>query len=343
LTNTTKEKRDCELPRVRVSATELQTFKDRAQNAGLSLSDFARSSCLEGAVIVRENAFDVRAITELSRVSQQLALLEDKSGWLNRYVLRWRYQDAREELEAKDKNLVHAQERWLADINAIQTRRTEQLRADLERQGFFNSDRRADQILGRAGVEAESLEEAGNRPDAVNRRDAILQASTRPKLQRDMTPKELDEFKQTVRADIQEELGSRSDRLPVEQEKLQRDMNEQELNAYRERLRAVMREEAERDRRSKGRGFGHIGGDDDIDGNVRGRDRDAAGGGSGSGKGDELGKDQDLQAKEQEEATLQRDMTEEEEEALREQIIEEMEEEQERRESDKGYDDHEIE
>ena len=280
---------------------------------------------------------------EVERDQAQTAL-DEKSGWLNRYVLRWRLQDAREELEAKDKNLIHAQDRWLTDINTIQERRTAQLRADLERQGFFENDKRADKILGRADVDAKSLEEAGNRPDAENRMDAILQASNRQKLQRDMSPKELAEFKQNVRADIQQELGSRSERLPVEQEKLQRDMNEQELDAYRERLRAVMREEqAERDRRGKGRGLGHVAGDDGIDGDIRGRDRDAAGGGSGGGKGDELGEDQDLQAKEQEEAALQRDMTEEEEEALREQIIEEMQQEQERRDMDRGHDDHEIE
>jgi|TARA_R110001606_G_scaffold392622_1_gene561750 hypothetical protein len=84
LTNTTKEKRDCELPRVRVSATELRTFKDRASNAGLSLSDFARMSCLDGAVIVRENAFDVRAITQLSQVSQQLAAIGNNLNQLTK-------------------------------------------------------------------------------------------------------------------------------------------------------------------------------------------------------------------------------------------------------------------
>ena len=84
MTNKTKEKRDCELPRVRVSATELQTFKDRAQNAGLSLSDFARSSCLEGMVVVRENAFDVQAIRQLSQVSQQLAAIGNNLNQLTK-------------------------------------------------------------------------------------------------------------------------------------------------------------------------------------------------------------------------------------------------------------------
>lgn len=84
MTANKKQKRDCELPRTRVSATELRIFKDRANNAGLSLSDFTRMAVLDGAVVVRENAFDVRAITELSRVSQQLVAIGNNLNQLTK-------------------------------------------------------------------------------------------------------------------------------------------------------------------------------------------------------------------------------------------------------------------
>jgi len=103
LTNTTKEKRDCELPRIRVSATELRTFKDRAANAGLTLSAFARMSCLDGVVVVRESAFDVQAITELSRVSQQLAAIGNN---LNQLTKRAHIQDEHD--PAHLQSILHA-------------------------------------------------------------------------------------------------------------------------------------------------------------------------------------------------------------------------------------------
>ncbi len=72
--NTTKDKPklDKVLPPCRVSTPELLAFKQKAKTAGLSLSALQRQALHNCAVIVREPVADVRLITELSAIGNNL-------------------------------------------------------------------------------------------------------------------------------------------------------------------------------------------------------------------------------------------------------------------------------
>ena len=84
MTDSTNTKRSVVLPPVRVTEAERTAIKLKASDAGLSLSDHVREALLNGVVVVRENAFDVRAITELSRVSQQLVAIGNNLNQLTK-------------------------------------------------------------------------------------------------------------------------------------------------------------------------------------------------------------------------------------------------------------------
>ncbi len=84
MTDKTKPRREFWLPKVRVTEAEREAIKLKASDAGLSLSDHTREALLNGVVVIRENAFDVRAITELSQVSQQLAAIGNNLNQLTK-------------------------------------------------------------------------------------------------------------------------------------------------------------------------------------------------------------------------------------------------------------------
>ncbi len=69
---TAPEKMDCVLAPLRCTAGERDAIKKRAQNSGLSLSEFQRQACLNTAVIIRESAADVQLIHELNRIGVNL-------------------------------------------------------------------------------------------------------------------------------------------------------------------------------------------------------------------------------------------------------------------------------
>jgi len=212
--------------------------------------------------------------------------LDERSGWINRYVLRWRYQDASDELDAKQKNLNHAEGRWQTDIHAIQAKRTDELRRSLEEQGFVAGGKR-------------SVEPATNQP-----REEEPQ-----KLQRDMSPEELEGFAQEVLADIEERLARQREE--------------------RDRAAKVLT------RKGQGLGGDHgadVGGASEI----KDRERDGAGG-VVQGVDGEIGEDQDLRTKQEDAEKLQRDMSEEEQEALRAQLMEDMQDKREGQYAEQGH------
>ncbi|MFV1654369.1 MULTISPECIES: relaxase/mobilization nuclease domain-containing protein [unclassified Phaeobacter] len=241
---------------------------------------------------VRERIEERREYWQIARIENERdraqTALDERSGWVNRYVLRWRYGEARDELEAKQKNLDHALDRWQTDIDAIQGNRTKELRRDLDKHGFFVGGKRTDEGLERAHAESKgeqqqkdekTLREAQSSPQAAARLSSVVsprsseqraaaaeikdaakdfekarnerqeEEAEPQKLQRDMTPDELEELAKGLLADIEDRLAAgRDDAEEIEAEsfdmegedKLQRDMSEAELEAYRDRLREII-------------------------------------------------------------------------------------------------------
>ena len=67
-----EDKRSAYLPPPRVTAGERAAIEARAAQAGLSLTEFIRRSCLNTAVVVREPLADVALITELNAIGSEL-------------------------------------------------------------------------------------------------------------------------------------------------------------------------------------------------------------------------------------------------------------------------------
>ena len=64
-TSTTTAKRTERLPATRVTPEELAAIKQKALDAGLSVSEYQRQALLEGRVVVRQNAIDRQTISAL--------------------------------------------------------------------------------------------------------------------------------------------------------------------------------------------------------------------------------------------------------------------------------------
>jgi len=62
-----KERRSKVLPPCRVSEEERETIKAKAKETGLSLSEYQRRACLDGAVITKEPIADTKLVLELIR------------------------------------------------------------------------------------------------------------------------------------------------------------------------------------------------------------------------------------------------------------------------------------
>lgn len=90
MTDTTNEqppstKRDCVLPPLRVTSSELAAIKERARDAKLSTSEFQRRACLDGKVVVRDASVDVEATRQLLAIGRNLNQLT-KSAHINKIV-----------------------------------------------------------------------------------------------------------------------------------------------------------------------------------------------------------------------------------------------------------------
>ena len=73
-----KEKRDKVLPPCRVSEAEHSSIKSKAKEIGLSLSEYQRRACLNAEVVVRESAVEVKAVSQLSAIGNNLNQLVKK-------------------------------------------------------------------------------------------------------------------------------------------------------------------------------------------------------------------------------------------------------------------------
>ena len=67
-----KSARTLWLPKVRVSPEELDTIKARAEQAGLSLSEYQRRMCLSGKVSVTRKKDNVLLVRELKSIGNNL-------------------------------------------------------------------------------------------------------------------------------------------------------------------------------------------------------------------------------------------------------------------------------
>lgn len=66
------ERRDANLPPVRVTAAELAHVEEQAAAAGLPVSDYVRRRALGGRVVARQTATEARALDELNRIGVNL-------------------------------------------------------------------------------------------------------------------------------------------------------------------------------------------------------------------------------------------------------------------------------
>lgn len=98
-TNTTKTNRDQWLPKVRVTQAELHAIKQKARDAGLTVSEYKRRALLERVVVVRQNVHDVQAIRQLAAIGNNLNQLTRKTHIHDEYT-RERLHDILNAIEA---------------------------------------------------------------------------------------------------------------------------------------------------------------------------------------------------------------------------------------------------
>lgn len=80
---TAKEYRTQVLTPVRVTKAERDIIKRKARDAGLSQSEFQRRALLDGAVIVRGNAIDAKAVRQLGAIGNNVNQIARKLNRLN--------------------------------------------------------------------------------------------------------------------------------------------------------------------------------------------------------------------------------------------------------------------
>ncbi len=267
---------DIQLVRTRQQEEEYQYQRER-QRAHWEHWNIVRERQIQERIEARHEYWQIDKLQQERDQAKQA--LDDRSGWVDRYVLRWRYNAARDELDAKQKTLDHAQERWQTDIDAIQVKRTDELRDKLQRdmsekeladyakvlmaQAEERIEReRAARHAGRSkgfalgqGVDPEIDNEIRGRErdgvggvaaggdDGGKDQDLRAKAEKEEKLQRDMSQEELDELEARLMDEAQQEIEIQTE----ENEVWQRHMTEEELEAYRDRLLSIEEEARERD------------------------------------------------------------------------------------------------
>ncbi len=126
-----------------------------------------------------------RLENELKQSEQHL---EDHFGWFYRWIYRSKLEDARDDVEAKEKNLDHARDRWRQDIEAIHASRPQwAVDKELEVRGFGDSAVNAGDGQERTTMEAaqakedfenQALNEAQGSDEAAARLDGVVTAKT---------------------------------------------------------------------------------------------------------------------------------------------------------------------
>ena len=67
-----EDARNLWLPKARISESELNAIKSKAQKAKLSVSEYQRKMCLSGKVIVQTNTTDIALISQLLSIGNNL-------------------------------------------------------------------------------------------------------------------------------------------------------------------------------------------------------------------------------------------------------------------------------
>lgn len=73
------------LPRARCTVEERELIKNKAEKAGMSLSEFQRRACCDAVVIVRESSVDRKFINQLLAVGNNLNQITHKIHIHNEY------------------------------------------------------------------------------------------------------------------------------------------------------------------------------------------------------------------------------------------------------------------
>lgn len=102
------EKREHKLP-VRVSAEELDAIKKRAQQTGLTVSEFVRRAALYSRVVIKESRHDVELVRQLSAIGNNLNQLVRKSHASGRMDTR-RLEDLLSVIEQQLLRLINGSE-----------------------------------------------------------------------------------------------------------------------------------------------------------------------------------------------------------------------------------------
>jgi len=67
------------LPPVRVNENERNAIKSKAQEAGLSVSEYQRRALLDCMIVIRDNVIDFKAVKQLSAIGNNLNQLTHKA------------------------------------------------------------------------------------------------------------------------------------------------------------------------------------------------------------------------------------------------------------------------
>lgn len=77
------EKRDKELPRIRLTATELSKIRKQAGEAELTLSEYVRQICVNGKITRRDSRIEAETVQQLLAIGRNLNQIT-KSGHIAR-------------------------------------------------------------------------------------------------------------------------------------------------------------------------------------------------------------------------------------------------------------------
>ena len=135
-----------------------------------------------------EEAAQAKIAAEKAEQAEAARRDEDHSGWFYRFILRSRYNDAKHDAWAADKNLEHARDRWRQDIRALYAKAPQRvLDEQLAARGLSDGAVNTGEAQERGQIEAEqakaerenqALIEAEGSAEATARLDGLVSAKT---------------------------------------------------------------------------------------------------------------------------------------------------------------------